>query len=263
MGNLITFWSPYKGKAKVTSSLCAIVGMFGVQFPEWNVAVCDTQQESMELMEKLIPKGYDGEKREWYRKSGISALKVNYRQTMLTSEKIRHSAIPLGMHSLYLYPNMEQGTDELTFQLITEVLKKEFDFVFLDAGNGVQENSLRYLRASDLVVMVLPQEPDCWSLSREQSMPYLEGKKICVLMNGFLKKSRYGRMLCAKLKEWKLVKGRITTMPINTGFFDAMWEGRTLDFFYKNQNVRKKEENYEFILQTKKAARAIKNSLDI
>ena len=50
-------------------------------------------------------------------------------------------------------------------------------------------------------------------------------------------------------------------IPLNAGYLDAMSEGRTLEFFLKNQWVEKKEENYEFIVQAKKAAECFQRKL--
>ena len=53
----------------------------------------------------------------------------------------------------------------------------------------------------------------------------------------------------------------IGVIPWNAGFFDAMAEGKTLDFFLRNQFTTKREENYEFILQAEKTATYIKKHI--
>ena len=42
---------------------------------------------------------------------------------------------------------------------------------------------------------------------------------------------------------------------------DAMIEGRTLEFFLKNELIGKKERNYEFMEQTKRTAEQLKKCL--
>lgn len=261
MGKLVTFWSPFTGQAKVTSSLCAIAGMFGLQYPEISVAVSHIKQNSMELEEKLDNRSGWEAKQELYKKAGIAALKLNYRHAMLTPEKIRRSAIPLRMRSLFLYPNTEQEMDSLTFRLLTEDLKKEYDAVFLDLESGKKDNSMLFLKAADFVVVVLPQSPVYWECFFKQEAECLEGKNFCILLGGYLENSRYKKNYYSGKKEFK-EKGKLAgVIPINAGFLDAMSEGRTLDYFFRNQRVKKKEENYGFIVQTKKAAECIKKNI--
>ncbi len=261
MGKLVTFWSPYSGIAKVTSSLCAVAGMFGLQYPELSVAISHSKQESIELEEKLDSLTEEKVREELYQRTGIAALKLNCRQASLTSEKIRRSAIVLGMKSLYLYPNTEQEMDELAFRLLTENLKNEFDVTFLDVESGITEQSMCYLKVSDLVVVVLPQSPIYWERFCNQELKALQGKRCCILFGGYLEHSRYSRNYYARRKEGKECGEILGGIPINTGFFDAMAEGKTLDYFFRNQWTGKKEENYGFIVQTKKAADGIRKLL--
>ncbi len=260
MGKMITFWSPYIGQAKVTSSLCAVAGMFGMEYPELSIAISHIHRDSLALEEKLDSSTPVETRKELYKKTGISALKLNCRQAVLTSEKIRRSAVPLRMKSLYLYPYTEQEMDRLTYKLFTETLKNEFDIFFLDLENGKQELSLRFMKEADLVVVVLPQSPVYCKQFFEQE-EWLKEKEICVLFGGYLPKSKYSRNFCMRKTERKADGGWTGAIPINTGFFDAMTEGKTLDYFFRNQLVGKKEENYEFIVQAKKAAEGIRKKL--
>ncbi len=261
MGKLVTFWSPYQGCAKVTSSLCAVVGIFGIQYPELTVAVSHCKQNSMELEEKLDSYTTEKIRSELYQRTGIAALKLNCRQASLTSDKIRRSAITLGMKSIYLYPNAEQELDVLTFRLLTETLKKEFDITFLDVESGLKENSLNILKVSDLIVVVLPQSPEYWERFNRQELEILQRKKYGILFGGYIGNSKYSSKYYERKKDWKGYGEIFGAVPINTGFFDAMAEGKTLDYFFRNQWTGKKEENYEFIFETKKAVERIRKSL--
>lgn len=263
MGKLVVFWSPYAGQAKTTSSMCAIAGSFGLWYPELSIAVSHIKQETNDLERKLDERLEEKEKQELYKKTGITALKLNYRQAMLTSEKIKRSAIPLKMKSIYLYPyaDTEKTMDTLTYRLVTEELVKEFDAVFLDLESGNQEKSLLLLQAADYVIIVLPQEPVYWEQFQQNAAEFLQGKKYCILMGGYLKNSRYSKKYYATKKEWMGAGKLAGVIPMNSGFFDAMAEGQTCDYFYRNQLVRKKEENYEFIVQTKKAAEFIRKGV--
>lgn len=263
MGKLIAFWSPYEGKSKVTSSLCAIAGIFGMEYPEISVAISHGLQAGTDLEEKLFSMETWEEQCELYKKTGIAALKIHCRQGILSAEKIRRSGVPLCMKSLYLYPYIEQAGDrgELTTQLVTETIKSEFDIVLLDLKSGVHQENECFFEAADLVVVVLPQEPVYLKRFLKNYGQNPAVKEYCFLFGGYLEKSKYRYKFYQKNKEfWKNFAGVI---PNNVGFLDAMAEGKTLDYFMKNRRLNKKEENYEFIVQTKKAAEYIRKQIFI
>ena len=242
--------------------MCAVAGMFGAEYPEYSIAISHIGSDCMELGEKLDYRCGNTIKKEVYGKSGINSLKLNFRQGMLTTEKVRRSAIPLIMKSLFFYPNDEEvQNNELTNYILSKVIKNEFDAVFLDLKSGIAPCSRFWIEEADFVIVVLPQEPKVWESFELYEKEYLTGKNYFVLLGGYLEKSKFNRNRYLS-RTWGKIQGKlIGIVLINTGFFDAMAEGRTLDFFYKNQKVRKKEENYEFIFQTKRVVRVLRKSI--
>ena len=262
MGKLVTFWSPYQGMAKVTSSMCAIVGMLGIRYPEYEIAISHITPESIAL-EKRLDAGTDIEgKKEIYERAGVSALVLNGMQAVLTSEKIRRCAFPLIIKSLYLYPAYgAEYAKDIVFSLLTEYLKQEFSLVFLDMECGWKEHSIEYMKASDFVVIVLPQEPDCFEMKFLEHMKFLDEKNWMFLIGGYLGKSIFTAKHILKKAEGRWKEKFAGVVPMNTAFFDAMMQGKTLEFLLKNQLVRKNEENYEFMVQTQKTAEYIKRNI--
>ncbi|MBP3611441.1 MAG: hypothetical protein J6J42_14040 [Lachnospiraceae bacterium] len=260
MGKLITFWSPYRGQAGVTSAVCAIAGAFGLEYPELELALSHAQTDSMELEKRMDGRpGRPGGK-ELFEKTGVAALKLNYRQEVLTSEKIRRCAVPLRMKSLYLFPgDSRQGErDVLWYELMSRKLVQEFPITILDLECGWSETSLQLMQEADVAVVVLPQNPEYWQRFMEFEAEKLKGKKTGLVLGGCLENSRYSpgyfaRKYCARM---------FGAIPRNAGFLDAMTEGRTLDFFMRNKLVGKKEENYEFIIQTQRTAECIKKAAE-
>lgn len=262
MGKLVTFWSPYIGRAKVTSTLCAVVGSFGMLYPEISVAISHSVPGSMELEEKLDFRSELIGNREFYGKFGISALEINYMQAVLTSEKIRRCGISLFMESLTLYPNVkEKMLDELSFHLLSECLVKEYDILFLDLESGDKRNSRKLMEVADLIIVVLPQAPVYWNHFFEKEEEWLIGKNYSVILGGYLGKSRNSLGYYTRKKQSRGKNILAGMVPMNAGYLDAMSEGKALHFFLENQLVLKKEENYEFIHQAKKTAENIKKRL--
>lgn len=263
MGKLVTFWSPYQGKAKVTATMCAVAGAFGILYPELDVALSHTSPDDMSLEEKLEFRNSLEERKELYKKTGMAAVTLYYMQAVLTSERVRNSAVPLLMESLYLYPYVEkkEKMDKLPFFLMTEELKKEFDVVFLDLKSGRNDESLQFMQKADFIVVVLPQDVSYWNHFCAEAMECLEGRRFCILLGGYLEKSRYSATYYTRKIRGKTRCQFAGVIPINVGFMDALSEGNVLDFFLKNQLATKKEENYEFISQAKKTAECLKKSI--
>jgi len=262
MGDIVAFWSPYPGKARVTASMCAVMAQLGINYPGLDIAVSHTGCNDFSLEEKVdLRTESPDEKKELYKRTGVNALKAGYRQSVPNSEKIRRSAILLRMKSLFLYPNATGIEDGFSFFLLTELLKKEHDLVFLDVASGTEENTVRYLQASDLVVVVLPQEPVYTERFWRECAGLLEGKKFAVVIGGYMNTAKNGKQFIRKRISGKKKNCFCGVIPLNNGYFDAMTEGRALDYFYRNQGVRIREENYEFIVQTKKAAENIRKKL--
>ncbi len=261
MGKLVTFWSPYTGKSKVTSTVCAVAAAFGMQYPEIEVAVSHTNPNSTDLEERLDYRMKSEEKQELYETSGLSSMTLNYMQAVLTSEKIRRCSIPLFMKSLHLFPGVgkKELSEALLFRLITEYLAEEFAVVFLDLENGEKELSIRLMEKADLIVLVLPQYPFMKENFFNIGGGVLREKDCFILLGGYLEQSKYSKKYLERRYPDKTME--LGVIPENTGYFDAMADGKVLDFFLKNQCARKKEENYEFIVQAKKAAEGIRKKL--
>ena len=202
MGKLVAFWSPYEGKAKVTSSLCAVAGMLGMEYPELSIAISHIGSDCMELGEKLDCRHRHNIKEEIYGKAGITSVKLNFRQSVLSSDKIRRSAVPLLMKSLFFYPNAEEKRyDELTDYIVTQVIPGEFDALLLDLKSGFNGYSKRFLEAADFLIVVLPQDPRAWENFMLRESEYMSGKKYFILLGGYLENSKFGRKYFLRNKE--------------------------------------------------------------
>jgi len=259
MGKLVTFWSPFIGHGMTTSSLCAITGGFLLQFPEWNIAISYTQKESHDLLGKLDNRCGLQSKKELYENVGLNAMKLYVRQMELTNEIIWRCGLPLDVKTINLYPNTcnSSGDETLLYQLLTKQLKQAFDVVFLDLGTGNRKDAVMYMSEADMAIILLPQEPSYVERFIREEEQYLEQAKYGIVFGGSLIGSKYNCSYYMKRGE-KIRNSRILgEIYRNADFFDAMCDGKTIDFFLRNQLVAKKEENYEFIFQAKKTAKCI------
>lgn len=264
MGKLVSFWSPYAGHGKATSSLCAVLGGFVLQYPALSMAVSHTQKESGFLLKKLDNNAAVWKDKGWLDALGIDVLKMYSRQNAVSAENIQRCGLPVLGKSLYFYPNdaRNRGDDSIVFNLLTKQLKREFEIVFLDLESGNKENSMQYLKASDFVIIVLPQDPLYVEKFLQESGDYLSGLEYGFIFGGCFSKSQYRSNYYRKIYGNKMSNKILGEILWNADFFDAMAEGKTLDFFFRNSETVKKEENYEFIRQVKKTTERIRKKIN-
>ena len=265
MGKVVTFWSPVAGQAKVTASMIAVVSSLVQEKPAYEIAVSSVGKEETSL------EAYLEERRKWvkseelYERSGISALLLGCKQGTLTREKVRRSALPLTIPGVVLFPGLNKkirmihGREaaRLEFYILTECLRKEYGLTCIDLESGFNETSIQYMKAADLAVIVLPQNPIAWQCFLKERGSF-DANKQFILFGGYLKKSRnslakYRRTFADREEK------RSGVIPMCEGYMDALAEGKAIEFFMKNEYAGKKDENYEFIQSTKKAAKRICN----
>lgn len=263
MGKLVTFWSPFAGRAGCTAVMGAVAAAMAMRHPELEIALCQMQQNFFELIKRMEYRGDTEFRKELYEKMGLNALALQYMQAELTSEKIRKCGITLMFRSLYLYPAVgRKETMEAVYEkILKEKMTEVYDFVFLDLEAGENSYSYDYMKAADLVVLILPQEEACWKRYEEMFKQKLGEKEICIIMGRYRSESRYNENYFRKI-QYRIGGNYIGTIPDCIGYMDAMAEGRTLEFFLKNQMVRKREANYEFMEQTCKTTEKLKLFLD-
>lgn len=263
MGKLLSFWSPYAGHGKTTASLCAIVGGFAMQYPELSIAISHTQKDSAALLKKL-----DNHACLWNDSGlmsgfGIEALKMYVRQTADSMDYIRRCGVPLLEKRISFYPNYskKEMNDSLTFQVLTELIKREFEIVFLDLQSGNSEEALPYMQESDYVVIALPQDPFYIDSFWQNAEAYIENVNYGIVFGGCFLDSQYRGAYYLKKYGKRLSDKVLGEILWNTEYFDAMATGKALDFFFRNSMPVKKEENYEFIVQIKKTTERIQEKL--
>ena len=263
MGKLVCFWSPYAGHGKTTSSLCAVLGGFALQYPELNIAVSCTQKEDKSLIKKLDENLAAWSDKGWLDSFGIGALKLYSRQNAISTDNIRHCGLSASNNKLYIYPNFSwrETEDGETFELITKHLPKAFDIAFLDLDSGNTEKVLKYMEAADYVIVVLPQDPLYAGQFLQEDSVSFAGIDFGIVFGGCIPSSQYRSSFYKKRYGKKTGDRILGEIMWNPDYFEAMSTGRTMDFFFRNNMPVKKEENYEFISQVKKTTERIQKKL--
>lgn len=263
MGKLVAFWSPYEGHGKTTASLCAVLGGLIIQYPELSLAVSHVKNDMMPLLSKVDNNASIFKDNSRLNSFGIDALRMYIGQNMLSSETIRRCGMPLFGQSIYVYPNISRNEkgDDVIVPILSGPLKEEFDVVCLDLKSGEKEAVYRYMKTSDFVIVVLPQEPFYVEKFFREQEEILYNVEYGIVFGGCFIKSKYKSNYYKKIYGKKRSDKFLGDIYWNCDFFNAMSEGKTLDFFFRNAATIKNEENYEFFIQVKKASEHIRKKI--
>lgn len=256
MGKLVTFWSPYAGRFGTTASMCAVSAVFGILNPEIEIAVCHFGEENGFF--DLTAQG----NKELTGKTGVAALKLNYMQSALTSERIRRCAVPLMLKNMSLYPDSKERNELLRNQILREKIVQEFDVTFLDLSSE-SEDALWFVEKADMAVVVLPQSVRSWDAFFQSKDTFAVSKEVNVILGNYLPDSKYNEAFFTRKKEYREKSRVIGCIPCNAEFMDAMEERKVLDFCLRNEFARKNEEQYAFMEHTRKVACRIAKSIRV
>lgn len=272
MGKTVVFWSPEQGHGNVTSAVTAVVSAIGLWHSFLEVALAYTGCDKLDLEYRMEQKLRERGKTDCFERTGVKALEFHYRQGALTSEKIRRCAVPLLFPSVSLFPSLSGGylpgggkgkeyqdNSKIRHYLLTEKLKKDYALTMLDVKSGCEPESLSFLEAADLVVIPVSPDPARWSRIISEGEESCKGRHL-YLLSGYHAQSIYGpaqfrRIVCRHAGYGKEVQS--AGLVYDCGFADAMSEGRALEFFLKNEEVKKQETQYEFMEQSRKLAKQI------
>ena len=160
--------------------------------------------------------------------------------TYLTSVLSKHSS---GVHVLSS-PNgldgVSSATPEVTQKLLG-LMNTEFDFIVIDAGKTLDDNSMKILEVSDVVLVVaILNLPSLTNVKRLlwtfQNLGYPEDKSVKIIVSRYLKKSlislKEAEETLNKEIFWQIPNDYLSTMS-------AINQGKTLSMMAHGAEITK------------------------
>lgn len=262
MGNLIVFWSPWHGQAKVTASM----GALGVQLNRVSgeSVVMTHSQFDMADLEGMFNRLDEDKRKLLYMNSGLSAAIMRFKQQKLTAEMIGQCMVPLTSTGLFLLPGTEQSAavaqeteiSAIVHTLLARDIPGYYDWTLVDVLSGNNPLSLQLIDAADVVVVTLSQNTATWEKHFENQSGISGRENIFYLLGGydpFSKNSvkKYSRA-------YGIPEERVGVVPYCVGYMDAISAGTAAQFHFFNESAKKKDENYLFVKECRKTAEKIK-----
>lgn len=184
---------------------------------------------------------------------GISALSRLITSNKLTPDFIQNYAKPVLKNRLDILYGINSKDAELynqTIQNLTYLNRKAdeiYDLVFVDLPKTNKHDSINnVLLDSDVVICMLNQ--DIVKLSEFfkniNSNEILKDKQKIYVIGDYDDKSKYTAFnIASRFK----IKEPIYAVPHNMIYVDSCNDGNVIDFFYKNMNADKNDQNGKFI----------------
>ena len=257
----IAFWGVAPGKSAVSSNMLA-VAVYASLRDRRELCVMQAHFDKNRLEDGFMPISSMVCMKEdfaYCRREGIDELIDNIRLN-LSRTSFEDSLINIKNTQMYYLPSTSEFSEELferecdkekerLVKVISEYTK--LNFVDCGVGNGILSKTL--MDNCDLLVINLEQ-----GLHSIPKIIY-ENKELmekCIFLIGrYDDASRYNMRTIRR--KYHIDEQSIATIPYNISFKDSICEGKIIEFFNRNINCDKYDDNYDFICQVDNAANII------
>ncbi|MBL0385847.1 chromosome partitioning protein ParA [Tumebacillus sp. ITR2] len=265
----VAFWGNAHGQVATTANVVASATIIGLEYA-LRTLVAHTHW-SRSTLESAFLKYFTGREDSLitFNDTGLDALERLARSGRLTPEIIQDYTNPILKDRLDLLTGTTKP-DEAMFESIHEVIqgifyaaKQFYNLTLLDLNSGQQNQlSMTMLQGSDLIVVNLNQNINLLErfFSKEDWPEILNEKPFIVVLGSYDPQSKYSAQNIARRFRYK---DPIYTVPYCTDFLDALNDRKVLDFFLRNRSVTKLHDNYFFMQEIRRLARAIVDHLGL
>jgi hypothetical protein len=190
----------------------------------------------------------------------LSAMNTASRSAAYGSRLVKEASMEILGESLYYIPTNQLTNKELyeydlyhNIKSILKTLDTVADIIYIDTTNRNNLSTKVILEEADLVVVNLVQNS---SIIQHFFDNYSSIISKCVfLVSGYHKQSVLNLNIISKLHS--INKNQIAIIPYNYEYQEAVNQGTIIEFLSRNYSCKRKNPNYEFVFQVKKAVEMI------
>ena len=270
---IISFWNPTGiGQTGTTATMVSIANAIAITHPEEKILLAQTHFKNTKMessyfnMDKMRSKGATDDITD----IGIDALERLLRSNKITPESIRIYSKPKGQSIEVLYGSFKSDKDSFnrvleTVPFMLDYAVQNYDYVFVDLTSGTDVKEVNdILEKSDLIVVTINQDKEILYKMIEQfnTLKILQEKKILPVFSRYDQFLTYNGRNILRTFNFKFDKREVYTVPYNSLYFDAINDGRALDFFvqFMNADPATTREGW-FVFECKKCAEKIREML--
>lgn len=263
----VAFWSNAKGKCGTTSNLAGISGMLALE-ERGKMVLLENHQSYHCVENALVPTGRMAEMikepAHLYGLSGMEYLLKKLHCGLIDDHTLEGvSRKLLGEQLRYIPHSQISGKDLFEYELYQSIeellgwMDKQEEIYLIDTEYGGNLSSKYILEHADLIVVNLCQSGAVLNQFFEQYHSMMD--KSVFLLGNYHPNSRYSQKNI--LRKYQIDKNRLAVIPYNMEYHDALEDGTVLHFLERNMHCSKRNDNYGFMRDIKKAVDMIWNEI--
>ena len=247
----IGFWGASPGKASVSSNMLAMATFASLKY-QMELSVMQAQFNENRLEDAFMPISSMVCMKEdfaYYRREGIDEIIDNIRLGQ-GNNSLENALINVKNSQIYYLPSTSEANEELferecekEIERITNVISKCDKLNFIDCRDGRGVLSKALLSNADLIVFNLEQ--GLHSIPKKVFEDKALMEKCLFLVGRYDENSRYNVRTIRR--KYHIDESCIAVIPYNIYFRDSVCEGKIIDYFNKNMNCDKDNDNYDFM----------------
>lgn len=225
---IISFWSPEKGHGKCTSSLLAVASSMAISYQCKSLMLGidgsgDIESAFSEIRELKFDSSLDG----------VNAILKMIRSNRLTPDSLEDASSFVLNSRLYYLNSIGSKRETITSSLreLIDIANKTFDVVWIDAGNGVDDQAKEIIALSDMTIVCIPQNLG-YALKHNQRIKEFVGSNSHIVLVSDFEENSFSSL--KKVSQMMEINPKLcVSVPHNVGFKDSVGRGGLLNFLSK------------------------------
>ena len=242
---IISFWNPTGvGQTGTTATMVSVANSIAVRNPHYKILLTQTHFNNLKMesayfnMDKMASKGNLDDITD----IGVDALERLLRSNKITPESIKTYAKTKGDTIEVLFGSFKGDRDSFrrvleTVPFMLDYAAQCYDMVFVDLTSGTDTKEVDdILKKSDVIVVTLNQDKEVLRKMEQKfnSLKILQEKPILPVFSRYDQYLAYNSRNILRNYNLKFDKREVYTIPYNSLYFDALNDGRALDFFIEH-----------------------------
>lgn len=254
---LVAFWSPFQGLGAVSSDILATVLATTVGYKR-SCSLMQLAYEDNGLFEYFMPTQDSNVGISIFENTGIDALLRNTRGKTASPDEVIDSSFSFAEKRLNVFTPTRMSTEAIyvdglleSFDNVVHSVDEVFSLNFVDVPAGMSMYAKMVIPMADVVVVCLPQIK--WAVETYLKKYKIEGSNVLYVISEYDAKQSMN-LFNLSFKYGHGFNGKLLSLPHCSDYANACSLGRAVGFYLENVNCTKQDENYPFILSTKKIA---------
>ena len=239
---IISFWNPTGiGQTGTTATMVSIANSIAITNPKYRILLAQTHFQNMKMesayfdMDRMRSKGNLDDITD----IGVDALERLLRSNKLNGESIGRYSKLKNTSIEVLYGSFKADKDSFkrvleTIPFMLDYANQSYDMVFVDLTSGTDVKEVNDILAkSDVIVVTMNQDKEIIQAMKKSfdTLKILQEKPVLPIFARYDQFLTYNCRNILRTYNFKFDKRDVYTIPYNSQYFDAINDGKSLEFF--------------------------------